>query len=110
MPIATPNSGHAPAAILAASAGKHVYVEKPCCHNPREGELLLAAQKKFNRAIQQGSQRRSWPKVIEAIDKVKQGAIGKVLFSRGWYTNNRPTIRIRKPADPPNDFDWCLWQ
>ncbi len=35
--IATPDHWHAPAAILALDAGKHVYVEKPCCHNLREG-------------------------------------------------------------------------
>ena len=41
--VATADHWHAPAAILGCAAGKHVYVEKPCCHNPREGELLLAA-------------------------------------------------------------------
>ena len=37
--IATPDHWHAPAAILALDAGKHVYVEKPCCHNLSEGRL-----------------------------------------------------------------------
>jgi predicted dehydrogenase len=108
--IAAPDHWHAPAAILAASAGKHVYVEKPCSHNPREGELLLAAQQKFNRVIQHGTQRRSYPKIIEAIEKLKQGVIGKVTMSRGWYTNNRPPIGTGKVVPVPAKFDWGLWQ
>src|SRR5947207_2859875 len=69
--IATPDHWHAPAAILACAAGKHVYVEKPCCHNPHEGELLVEAARKYNRVVQHGTQRRSWPKNVEAIDRLK---------------------------------------
>src|SRR3712207_6071795 len=46
--IATPDHWHAPAAIMACQAGKHVYVEKPCSHNPYEGELLVEAARKYN--------------------------------------------------------------
>src|SRR5690606_4569644 len=45
--VATPDHWHAPAAIMASQAGKHVYLEKPASHNPNEGELLIAAQKKY---------------------------------------------------------------
>jgi len=48
--IATPDHWHAPMAILALAAGKHVYVEKPCSHNPREGGLLIEAVNKHKRA------------------------------------------------------------
>ena len=41
--IATPDHWHTPAALLALDAGKHVYVEKPCSHNVREGRLLVDA-------------------------------------------------------------------
>src|SRR5688572_31821409 len=50
--IAAPNHWHAPAAILGCAAGKHVYVEKPCSHNAREGELLVAAARKHQRVVQ----------------------------------------------------------
>src|SRR5215467_608727 len=56
--IATPDHWHAPAAILGAANGKHVYVEKPCGHNPYEGELLAKALVGYKRHIQMGSQRR----------------------------------------------------
>jgi len=56
--IAAPDHWHAPASLLAMQAGKHVYVEKPCSHNPREGEILVEAAKKYGKVIQMGNQRR----------------------------------------------------
>jgi predicted dehydrogenase len=108
--IAAPDHWHALATILACAAGKHVYVEKPCSHNPREGELAIAAARKHNRVVQVGTQRRSWPGVIEAIDKLRAGAIGEVLYSRGWYANHRPSIGKGKPAPVPEWLDYSLWQ
>jgi predicted dehydrogenase len=108
--VAGPNHWHAPAAILACAAGKHAYVEKPCSHNPREGELLVEAARKYGRCVQHGTQRRSWPKVVEAIAKVREGAIGNVHFSRGWYANNRGSIGRGKPGTPPGNLDWSFWQ
>jgi predicted dehydrogenase len=108
--IAAPNHWHAPATILACSAGKHVYVEKPCSHNPREGELMVAAARKNKRVVQMGNQRRSWPWVIEAIEKLRAGEIGKVVFARTWYNNHRPSIGRGKPAPVPDWLDYSLWQ
>jgi len=108
--VAAPDHWHAPATILACSAGKHVYVEKPVSHNPREGELAVAASRKYQRIVQAGTQRRSMPGVIEAIQKLKSGAIGRVLFSRGWYNNGRVSIGHGKPAPTPDWLDWKLWQ
>lgn len=108
--IATPNHWHAPATILACTAGKHVYVEKPCCHNPHEGELMIAAARKYKRHVQMGNQRRSWPWVIEAMDRLKAGEIGKVFFARTWYNNHRGTIGHGKPAAVPEWLDYSLWQ
>jgi len=45
--MATPDHWHTPGAIMAMQAGKHVYLEKPCSHNPHENELVVAAQKKI---------------------------------------------------------------
>jgi predicted dehydrogenase len=108
--IAAPDHWHAPAAILACAAGKHVYVEKPASHNAREGELAVAAARKFNRVVQVGTQRRSMPQIIEAMQKVRDGAIGRVLFARGWYTNTRGSIGRGRPAPVPAWLDWELWQ
>jgi predicted dehydrogenase len=107
---AAPNHWHAPATILGCAAGKHVYVEKPCSHNPREGELAVEASRKHNRVVQMGSQRRSSPVIGEGIELIQQGAIGKVLYARSWYNNRRPSIGRGKAVAVPPTLDWTLWQ
>lgn len=108
--VAAPDHWHAPAALLAMQAGKHVYLEKPCSHNPAEGEILVAAAKKYNKSIQMGNQRRSWPNVAEAISELKKGIIGRPYFGKGWYTNNRESIGVGKETAVPDWLNWDLWQ
>jgi predicted dehydrogenase len=105
-----PNHWHGPATILGCAAGKHVYVEKPCCHNPWEGEQMVAAARKQNRAVQMGVQRRSTPGVMEAVVKLQQGIIGNVYCARGWYNNSRPTLGTGQQSNPPATLDYDLWQ
>ena len=108
--IAMPDHWHAPAALLAMKAGKHVYLEKPCSHSPAEGEMLVEAAKKYGRVVQMGNQRRSWPNIVEAINEIKSGTIGNVYFGKSWYTNNRASIGIGKETPVPEWLDWELWQ
>ena len=108
--IAAPDHWHAPAALLAIQAGKNVYVEKPCSHNPNEGEILVKASSRYNKVIQMGNQRRSYPNVILGMQELKDGVIGRVYFGKGWYTNNRASIGIGKETAVPEWLDWNLWQ
>lgn len=108
--IAAPDHWHAPASLLAMQAGKHVYVEKPCSHNPREGEMLVEATKRYGKVVQMGNQRRSWPNVVEGINAIKSGAIGRVYFGKGWYTNNRQSIGIGNKVSVPEWLNWNMWQ
>ena len=108
--IAMPDHWHAPAALLAMKAGKHVYLEKPCSHTPAEGEMLVEAAKRYKRVVQMGNQRRSWPNIVEAINEIKAGTIGNVYFGKSWYTNNRPSIGTGKETGVPEWLDWELWQ
>jgi len=108
--IAMPDHWHTPAALLALQAGKHVYLEKPVSYCPREGEMLVEAAAKYGKVVQVGTQRRSWPKVIEAIQQVQKGAIGKVHFGKSWYVNSRPGIGTGKITAVPEWLDWNLWQ
>ncbi len=108
--VAAPNHWHAPATILGCAAGKHVYVEKPCSQTAEEGEWSLAAARKHKRIVQMGSQRRSWPAIIQAVEQMRSGAIGDVLYARTWYNNRRESIGIMQPSQPSPELDWDLWQ
>ena len=108
--VTAPDHWHAPAAILGCQAGKHVYLEKPCSHNPHEGEMVMKAAKKYNRVLQMGNQRRSWPNVAAGIAELHRGVIGRAYFAKTWYTNNRPSIGIGKEVEAPSWLNYDLWQ
>ncbi len=108
--LATPDHWHTPGTLLAAAAGKHVYVETPCSHQPDEGEWLAASAARHGRLIQHGTHRRSWPVLQEAITKLKEGAIGHLFSAKALYFNNRLSIGAGKNAAVPRTLDWSLWQ
>ncbi|MEO8613851.1 MAG: Gfo/Idh/MocA family oxidoreductase, partial [Luteolibacter sp.] len=110
MIIATPDHWHAPMATLAAKAGKHVYVEKPCCHNPHEGEILIEVANKYKRLVQMGSQRRSIANVQQMVKEIHDGVIGNVFLAQCFYSRRRTNIGFGKPVAPPAELDWDLWQ
>src|ERR1700678_79036 len=108
--IATPDHWHTPMAILGLQAGKHVYLEKPCSHNPAEGALLVQAQQKYGKLVQMGTQQRSSPHTIEIVEKIHNGLIGRAYFGKAWYSNVRKSIGTGKEAPIPPQLDWDLWQ
>ena len=108
--IASPDHWHTPMAIAGLQAGKHVYVEKPCSHNPAEGALLVEAQKKYGKVVQMGTQQRSSPHTIEIVEKIHGGLIGRAYYAKAWYSNIRKSIGTGKPAPIPAQLDWELWQ
>src|SRR5204862_6001810 len=107
--IATPDHWHAPAAILALDAGKHVYVEKPCCHNIREGRLMIEAARRNKRVVQTGTQSRSAPYLREGMERLKNGAIGEILVAKAWNSQLRRNIGKVKPSPPPAELDYDSW-
>lgn len=107
--IATPDHWHAPAAILALDAGKHVYVEKPCCHNVREGQLMAEAVARSGKKLQVGTQSRSTPCVMAGIERVLKGEIGEVLVAKAWNSQRRGSIGKTQPSDPPKTIDFDNW-
>ena len=108
--IATPDHWHAPMAIMAMNAGKHVYLEKPFSHNPQEGEWLIQVQKKTGKSLQIGNQQRSAPTSIELKNEIDKGLIGEPYYGKAWYSNNRQGIGKGQKAPVPDWLDWELWQ
>jgi predicted dehydrogenase len=107
--IATPDHWHAPAAILALKAGKHVYVEKPCSHNIREGRLMADAVARSGKRLQVGTQSRSTAVVQDAIARIHGGAIGEVLVAKAWNSQLRRSIGKTSPSEAPPQLDFDLW-
>ncbi len=107
--IATPDHWHGPAAILAAHAGKHVYVEKPCAHNLREGRLMLEAARRNGIVMQVGTQSRSTAHVRQAIALLAEGAIGEVLVAKAWNSQRRGSLGHQQPSEPPEVLDYDAW-
>ncbi|MDI6400625.1 Gfo/Idh/MocA family oxidoreductase [Balneolaceae bacterium ANBcel3] len=108
--IGAPDHWHTPATVMALSAGKHVYVEKPGSHNPYEAELIVQAQQRYGGMVQMGNQQRSAPESIEAIRLIHEGLIGSVHYAKAFYSMARNPIGRGQIADVPEWLDYELWQ
>ncbi|MEJ7830671.1 MAG: Gfo/Idh/MocA family oxidoreductase, partial [Segetibacter sp.] len=107
--FATPNHWHALGTIWAAQAGKHVYVEKPACHNIFEGRKMIEAAGKYNVRVQTGFQNRSIPNVREAMKFLHEGGIGDVYMARGLCIKPRDSFGIAKDSEPPATLHYDRW-
>lgn len=107
--IAACDHWHAPAAILACEAGKHVYVEKPCSHSVHEGRLMIEAARRNKRVVQHGTQSRSKESTAAAVQMLREGVIGDVLVAKHINSQKRANIGHREPSPVPNHVDYDLW-
>jgi predicted dehydrogenase len=108
--IATPNHWHSLMGILAAQAGKHVYVEKPVSHHVWEGRQLASAARKNNVVIQTGTQSRSSPSLKDAVEFVRSGRLGKIQYAIGTCYKPRQSIgKLTEPLVIPASVDYNLW-
>jgi predicted dehydrogenase len=107
--IATPNHWHALMTVWGAQAGKHVYVEKPCSHNVREGRIAMEMARRHNVIVQHGTQSRSDPAWINTIAAIRSGRYGRLLVSRALCYKLRGSIGNRPNATVPRELDFNLW-
>jgi predicted dehydrogenase len=107
--LATPNHWHTLQTIWACQAGKDVYVEKPCSHNIFESQQIVAAARKYDRIVQQGSQSRSSPALREAVQRMATGELGEVYMARGLCYKWRDTIGHEPVSAVPAGVDYDLW-
>jgi predicted dehydrogenase len=107
--VATPDHWHGLATILACQAGKDVFVEKPLAHNAREGRLMIAAARKYQRVVQVGLQSRSASYVHAAREYLSAGHIGPIRLVRVYNLMEHPFVPLGEPTAVPDGFDYDLW-
>ena len=109
--VATGDRWHAPASIMAAEAGKDVYSEKPCGLTIEKCQQLAEAMEKNGRIFQAGTQRRSVPNYLQAIDLAHSGKLGKLhtLYAAVYQPVITTAWLPREPTPPPDTCDWNLW-
>jgi predicted dehydrogenase len=107
--FAVPNFWHSLGTIWACQAGKHVYVEKPACHNVFEGRKMVEASRKYNVRVQTGMQNRSITGVMAAIKFLRDGGIGEVFMAKGLCFKPRDSFGIAKDGTPPESLHYDMW-
>jgi predicted dehydrogenase len=105
--LATPNFHHTLQTIWALQAGKDVFVEKPCSYNMFEAQQIIAASRKYNRIVQNGTGAQAW--LHEAKQQLQAGLIGEVYMARGLCFKWRDTIGRAKEEPVPAGVAYDLW-
>ncbi|HTM56490.1 MAG TPA: Gfo/Idh/MocA family oxidoreductase [Pirellulales bacterium] len=104
--IGTPDHHHVPITIDACQAGKDVYVEKPLTHDLSEGAAVIAAQNAHRRVVQVGTQQRSMPQFLKALEIVKSGELGPLHKVHLTWNRNTPRWARQSYGIDPKTVDW----
>ena len=108
--VATPDHWHALPMIAACEAGADIYVQKPISVDIVEGQAMVAAARKHGRVVQVGTQRRSTPHLIEAIDQIiKPGRLGKIGLVEIYCYYHMRTRENPPDSAPPDNLDYEMW-
>ena len=108
--VVTPNHWHTLAALYGIQAGKHVSVEKPCCHNFFEGQKLVEASKKYKVLVQDGAEQRSNPCSQTMAKFLQEGGLGEVYMAKGMCYKWRKSIEHFEDEPVPKGVHYDLWQ
>ncbi len=107
---ATPDHWHATIGTLAFQAGKDVYGEKPLSYDVREGQKMLAAQKKYNNIFQLGTQIHAGDNYHRVAEIIQSGILGDIHTVRLWKTGGSPELKMTKGQSVPSTLNWDMWQ
>lgn len=114
--VAVPDHSHFSIAYSAIELGKHVYCQKPLCHDVAEVRLLTQAAIKKRVVTQLGTQAASGIHDRTAVQWLREGRIGKITHA--YLCSNRPGAvegyRLPGPrpvegVPPPANLNWELW-
>lgn len=108
--IGTPDHWHCLQMVEACAAGKDVYVEKPVGNSIQECRTMVAAQQKYNRAVQVGQWQRSMPHFVDALNFIKSGKLGKIRTVKAWaYQGWMTNIEVKPDGPAPAGVNYNLW-
>ena len=109
--VATGDRWHADASILAAQAGKDVYSEKPCGITIELCQQLADTMHQEQRVFQAGTQRRSVPNFLKAVELVHTGKLGKLhtMHASVYVPVLDNTWLPAEPMPSRDVVDWNLW-
>lgn len=107
--IAAPDHWHVPLAAWSVVAGKDVYVEKPLSHTISEGRLLVNLARKHGRIVQHGTQSRSAKGIVDAIEYMKSGELGKIRMAKAINSQRRGEIGREPDTPTPPHVHYDLW-
>jgi predicted dehydrogenase len=108
--IGTPDHWHCLQMAEACAAGKDVYVEKPVGNSIAECNAMIAAQKKYGRAVQAGQWQRSMPHFVDALNYLKTGQLGKIRMVKAWaYQGWMKDVPFKPDTAVPPGVNYDLW-
>jgi predicted dehydrogenase len=108
--IGTPDHWHCLQMVEACEAGKDVYVEKPVGNSIEECNVMVAAQKKYNKAVQAGQWQRSMPHFVDALNFIKSGKLGKIRTVKAWaYQGWMRNIEVKPDGPVPVGVNYDMW-
>jgi len=114
--VTVPDHMHFPIAYSAVIKGRHVYCQKPLCHDVREARALTQAALQKGVMTQLGTQMASMIHDRTAVRWLREGRIGKIKHA--YLCSNRPgavqDYRLMGPRpatgqEPPKNLKWDLW-
>jgi predicted dehydrogenase len=82
--ICTPNMYHAPLAVAALEAGKHVLCEKPLAPTPREVRKMIEARDKSGKLLMTAQHFRFTGTAKALYAEIQRGALGEIYHARSW--------------------------
>jgi predicted dehydrogenase len=112
--VSTPDHTHAPAAVMAMKMGKHVYCQKPLCHDVYEARVMRETADKMKVATQMGNQGTANASLRTGVEVMQSRVLGPIKEVHVWTNRpvwpQAPKVTARpKPQDPPKHVHWDLF-
>ena len=108
--IATPLYLHAPMAIDAMQAGKHVFSEKMMAYSIDDAKLMAKTARDTRKNLQIGHQRRYNAMYNHAYDLIKQGVLGKITHVRLMWNRNGSWRRAVPDPQYERLINWRMYK